>query len=256
MIASAEPLLPWEMMIPTRMDAADIEESRSLPIGVEFRVGRWIRSDTKPPQQRLQVAESYLVAASNSNPRRALDSSRERQVLERLYGGQPIIPAKFAELNAFFAAHSAPLVHFVCHGAAEEFDDAIFLDEDERCSSTRIRNAAGFKALMRARRPLVFLNACDTAQMAAVLGGGAGFPLVLTNLGARAVIAPLWPVAQSVAAEVAVQLYEGAAREPERTLADLLRDQRRRSYEEEPFEDSYASYCLFGDPSMRLERAP
>lgn len=254
-IASDEPLLPWELMIPTRQKDG-VADDRPLPLGVEFAVGRWIRSDTTPPPQRLVVDDSFLLAATNKNKDRELDSSRERDVLERLYGGKAVTPVTRTDLDTYLRENSATLLHFVCHGSAEAFDDALFLDDDERCTSGQLRIAPGFKSACALRRPLVFLNACDAGKMAPAVGGGAGFPRVFTDLGARGVVAPLWPVAQTIAAEVAVRLYEGATAQPERTIADLLRDVRLRAYEGDvtKFEDSWASYCFFGDPCMRLER--
>jgi len=255
-IASDEPLLPWEMMIPTRIKGGRADD-RPLPLGVEFSVGRWIRSDTTPPPQRLVVDSSFLIAATNTKPARVLDSTRERDVLARLYNGTQVAPATLTQLDAYLAQNAATLLHFVCHGSTNAFDDTLYLDEDEPCTSGDIRVTPGFAHVCATRMPLVFINACDAAKTVAVIGGGRGFPRVFTDLGARGVIAPLWPVAQTVAAEAAVQLYEAASREPERTLADLLRDVRRRSYEgdEAAFEDSYASYCFFGDPCTRLEVA-
>jgi CHAT domain len=255
-IASDEPLLPWEMMIPTRMRGGRVDD-RPLPLGVEFSVGRWIRSDTTPPPQRLVVDRSFLIAATNTKPARVLDSTRERDVLARLYNGTQVAPATLSALDAYLVQNAATLLHFVCHGSTNAFDDTLYLDEDEQCTSGDIRVTPGFAHVCANRMPLVFLNACDAGRTVAVIGGGRGFPRVFTDLGARGVIAPLWPVAQTVAAQAAVQLYEAASREPERTIADLLRDVRRRSYEgdEASFEDSYASYCFFGDPCTRLEVA-
>src|SRR6266498_3454010 len=33
-----------------------------------------------------------------------------------------------------------------------------------------------------------------------------------------------------------------------RVLAEIVRDVRARAYEVDPFEDSYAAYCFYGDP--------
>jgi hypothetical protein len=253
-IRSDEPLLPWELMRPTR-PVDGVAQDRRLPLGVEVALGRWVRSDTTPPPQRLQVDRSLLIAAVNSKPARRLDSTDEADVLQRLYAGERTPTATLDSLDDYLSRHSAAVLHFVCHGAAQAFDDAIYLDEDEECTSGDVRVTEGFAMACGRARPLVFLNACDAGQVASAIGGGAGFPRVFTDLGARAVIAPLWPVAQTVAARAAVQLYEAAAAAgPQRTLADLLRDVRRRTYEEQPFEDSFASYCFFGDPCARLER--
>ena len=46
-IASVEPTLPWELMIPNWPGR---EPSRLGPLGVEFAIGRWARAIRPPPQ--------------------------------------------------------------------------------------------------------------------------------------------------------------------------------------------------------------
>src|SRR5262249_24068589 len=50
-VVSEEPQLPWEIMVPSRPRAGQADETRPMPIGVEFAVGRWVRRDgiTPPP---------------------------------------------------------------------------------------------------------------------------------------------------------------------------------------------------------------
>ena len=71
-------------------------------------------------------------------------------------------------------------------------------------------------------------------------------------MGARAIIAPLWPVTKTSAPLVAKEIYEMAAAAPNRPLADILSELRAKSFNAISFDDSWAAYCLFGDPNAKL----
>jgi hypothetical protein len=102
---------------------------------------------------------------------------------------------------------------------------------------------------------MVFTNACSTGAQVPALAGGAGFPLAFGDIGARAIVAPLWPVASDLASRVAVELYERALRPGSPPVAEILRDLRSRAYDG-PDSDSFAAYAFFGDPTARMELVP
>jgi CHAT domain len=254
-IASDEPLLPWEIMLPSRPRADGPDEERPLPLGAEFAVGRWVRGDAASPPQTLPILDSLLLAAHYSKENQALDPTTEREVLERCFRGRQLEHVTWEYLETKLQDDAASLLHFVCHGAAQGDDSTLFLDEFEEWTSAELRENKGLKAACAERLPIVFLNACDGGRQSLGLGpGGLGFPRMFSELGARAVVAPVWPVTKSSAPLVAKEIYEQADADPDRPLADVLADLRRRSYEEEPFEDSWAAYCLFGDPLAKLRR--
>jgi CHAT domain len=248
-IASEEPALPWELMIPTQSTPAGVEERD--PLGVEFAIGRWVRGQPVAPEQQLPVTNSFVIAPTYAGDR-ALDASQEVRFLTDRLSGEQVQPASIDDLDAHFASNHASIIHFVCHGATAADDDAIYLDSDEELKSSILRALDGFKALCRKTQPLVFLNSCETGRLVRSLFGGAGFPRSFGDIGARAVIAPLWPVEDTLAHQVAVEVYQRALDEPDLTLAEIIRDVRAKGYRSHPFEDTWAAYCFYGDPLTRL----
>ena len=82
------------------------------------------------------------------------------------------------------------------------------------------RFAQAFKS-----RPMVFLNACEVGRPTVALAGIGGFAAAFLELGAAAVIAPLWSVKDTIAYEVAKKFYrEGPS---DRLLAERGRVSRK-----------------------------
>ena len=250
-IASSQPTLPWELMIPRRFDGK--EPKKLGPLGTEFAIGRWTRGDSVSPPPQLQVDSSFVIAPEYESEARRLDAMAEIEFVETRLHGERVQPATIDGLDARFERDHAALLHFVCHGAAGQAeDDAIWLDKDEELRAREMETLAGFEKLCEAKKPLVFMNSCETGQGVPSLGGGSGFPRSFGNLGARAVIAPLWPVDDVLASKIALELYESALKSDAPPIAVILRDMRKRGYEAEDV-DTFAAYCFYGDPLTRLE---
>jgi len=254
-IASDEPLLPWEIMRPSRPRRGAPDEERPKVLGVEFAVGRWVRGDGVSPVPTLPVRNSFLIAARYTEKHLELDPTLEWQALKTHFSGEQIESASFRYLDQYLQTHSASLLHFVCHGNIQG-DDTVIELEDGPCTSAKLRNSAGVRAACAARLPIVFLNACDAGLARSTLGpGGAGFPRAFAEMGARAIIGPLWPVLKTSATLIAKTIYDSAAAQPDRSLADILSDLRERSYRSAVFDDSWAAYSLFGDPNGKLRQS-
>ena len=67
-VASDEPLLPWEIMLPSRPRPGAPDEDLGAPLGAAFAVGRWVRGDASSPPQLLPVRDAFLIAPSTTSP--------------------------------------------------------------------------------------------------------------------------------------------------------------------------------------------
>jgi hypothetical protein len=252
-VASQEPTLPWELMIPNRQAADGTLVDRG-PLGAEFAIGRWVRDQLIPPEQELIVESAFVVAPTYSGDRSLKATDEVALVVERL-NGRKISPCSLDALDEYFGVNHASLIHFICHGSSTpDSDDAIYLDDDEELRASVVRALSGFKTLCAKTRPLIFLNSCETGKTVRSLMGGGGFPRTLGDIGARAIIAPLWPVDNEVANRVALELYQRALDQPTMSLAEILRDLRARAYDTtQPFEDTWGAYCFYGDPTTQMK---
>lgn len=107
----------------------------------------------------------------------------------------------------------------------------------------------------------VFMNGCwggmsqitfrsDTPGRGSRLGSLDGFGVEFLRSGARAFIAPLWPVYDNYAGTFARQFYELAVTGI--PLGEVLRRMREEAYRAEPWNPTWACYLLFGSPMETL----
>lgn len=250
-VASVEPILPWELMIPRRTSGGKLESLG--PLGVEFAIGRWTRGDGQGPPPSLKVGHSFVIAPTYPEHRQ-LDFHEELRLIEKTLNGEHVQPATIDDLDHRFGEDHASLLHFVCHGASGiQNDDAIELEGPEpELRAGTMETLEGFVRLCQAAHPLVFINSCSTGQMVPSLAGGAGFPRSFGTIGAYAIVAPLWPVDDKLARDVALELYREAVKPDAESIAEILRMIRSRGYASKDA-DTFAAYCFFGDPLARLE---
>ena len=78
--------------------------------------------------------------------------------------------------------------------------------------------------------------------------GTGGFAQAFTDMGACAVVAPLWSVKDGLAHEIAMKFYESARDRRDVPFAEVLREFRAKAYDPNNAEDTYAAYCFYGDP--------
>lgn len=107
----------------------------------------------------------------------------------------------------------------------------------------------GVDKIFAQKHPFVFLNACEVGRLAPSLVGVGGFAKSFIELGASAVIAPLWSVKDTIAHKIAEEFYKRVKAEPETPFAEILREIKAKAYERGSAEDTYAAYCFYGDPA-------
>ena len=244
LIVSEEPFIPWELMVPHR------GPTTLQPLGVQFTVGRWLPSDFLAPAQQLSLSRSIVVAPAYPGPRPKplKHSASEAQLVLEAVPGEQVQPAQLASIRTKLAAASASLVHFVCHGAeSETFGIQVIELESGQLTSLQLTGMDDLQPAFQGR-PLVFLNACEIGRLSTALVGVGGFAKAFIDLGAGAVVAPLWSVKDSIAHEIAEEFYGRLEKGPVH-VAELFKEIRKRAYAAATAgEDTYAAYCFYGDP--------
>ncbi|MGY4257958.1 hypothetical protein ACVI1L_005026 [Bradyrhizobium sp. USDA 4516] len=249
-IVSAEPFIPWELMIPNR---AVPTFSRRLPLGVEFEIGRWTDEKTVAPAWSLRLTDSSIIAPAYTGTMILKNSLNEANMVVEQYPGDIIRPASFESVGKELGTVSRSLIHFICHGKDTATGiQCIRLDNNEELSSSNILGIDGLGELFAQTRPVIFLNACEIGRIIPSLVGLGGFVASFIKLGATAVIAPLWSVEDTIAHEIATLFYQEIKQNPGQTVAQIFRKVRAKGYDPASGRDTYVAYCFYGDPSARV----
>jgi len=248
-VVSEEPYVPWELMIPTRLLPGGKREQWDVPLGVRCSVGRWIPKEFLSPRQRVPISNGHVIAPVYEGGHLLKNSEKEAQLIrDRFAGMSRITPATGNAINDSMGKGGGSLLHFVGHGLADAEGLVLELEgEGDLLSSTRLRGMTGVSDACEEHKPFVFLNACDGGRTEIALIGVGGLAPEFLRIGASAVLAPLWEVKDVVAHQVALDIYESASSSPRTPYAEVVRLARARSYKE-PWEDSWAAYCFYGDP--------
>lgn len=251
-ILSEEPFMPWELMIPMRRGAGNAWEIRE-PLGVEFAVGRWVCDDHCLSPQTAPLSDSWVFAPvyppSPRGPKPLAKAAEEAQFVQAKFPGESISPAVFDGVQTALEAGSRSLLHFVCHGASSAGGgQSIYGENNTTLNSIGLGGLVGSVAAFAAKRPFVFLNACEVGRQTPALVGVGGFAATFIDLGASCVIAPLWSVRDEVAHEIAQEFYNQTLADPAKPFAEIIRSIRARAYAAGGGEDTYAAYCFYGDP--------
>ncbi len=243
LVQSEEPYIPWELMLPGGKGAA--------PLGVRFRMGRWVTGDYQAPPQRVGGRTAFLIVPKDSGLENApkemnflLDLSKSTLDAHQL------TPATIEGINAGLCGSRPGIVHLICHGSRTGSLQLLLLDEEGRLDCEQVLQLAGFQEAFAAR-PLVFLNACEVGGAVPALDGVGGFANSFIELQAAAVVAPLWAVRDSAAFAVTKEFYTRVLEG--HTFAEALGDIRARAYSGQESNDTLAAYCFYGDPLARLD---
>ena len=127
---------------------------------------------------------------------------------------------------------------------------SVYLDDGStRLTSLMVGQIPGIRSALQ-KRPLVFLNACEVGRPALSLSGIGGFANAFINMGASAVIAPLWSVNDTMAFEVATRFYSAIRRGDGQhaPLAQILSDIRAAAYDADTGDDTFAAVLLLWRP--------
>ena len=240
-IVTDEPNFLWELMIPKRNG-----EEWEMPLGVEFIIARWVTGYGTSPSQQLQITDSYSIAPEYNRLANLRYASAEAMKVAELFSGKQIMPATYDEIVKKLSEKGPSLLHFACHGDIKGTTQVLLLNHESELTIAELKGEKIFSEYFSKHSHLVFLNACKVGRQQVALSGAGGFPAVMTNLGARAVIAPAWSVKDDIAHNVATRFYEELIENPEKPLAAILQQIRKDAYKNG--EDSYAAYCFYGDP--------
>ena len=241
-VLSEEPSVPWELMHPN-VGAED------LPLlGVKFQVGRWLSGDYALPKQSIPFQTGYIICPTDSNLTNAAAELEflTHKIVPPFSPVDPLLPATYEGVTQGLAGETRNFIHFICHGQSGT-SQTLLLEGGGKLISYAMLDIPAFRKAMSSS-PIVFLNACQVGGQNPTLDGIGGFANYFIELGAAAVVAPLWSVSDKVAFDVTQMFYNGVL--ANKTIGSIMQTIRAKAFE--TGQDSYAAYCFYGDPLARI----
>ncbi len=245
LLATADPYIPWEL---ARVPQPWCDGDPPL-LGAQTVIGRWpylAHGRSPAPAPDLELDSMAVVFGKYSDKENLEEAAQEAAQLCARYAAQPVDARMSDILRCLDGTPRADVLHLAVHG---NFDptglrDGIYLVDGNYLSPVSVEGVEASPVR------LAFLNACQLAQGREVFGVYAGIAFALLNIGAEAVVAPLWKVDDGAARELVggfyPTLFTGI-----RSPASILREIRCRSVESSPAATSLA-YVYFGHPLLTV----
>ena len=263
-IFTDDPLLPWELLVPSLPGAGDDSLSRADKygfLGMDYRLARWHLSQSQSLLQRPppSIALDTLVVIAPDYLEQPLPHVGDEVRLLRQFSRFQSLPGQFGPIDRFFRTQSLPsgVIHFAGHGIVQTNESglseySIQLEDAE----LDLMSWRGMVSNQSGGHPLFFFNACDLGQAAHVLNFVDGWAPAVLEAGAGGYIGGLWPLSDKGASEFAQEFYDliKTDRDATVTIADLLRQTRTHFFESG--DPTYLAYVYYGDPNFTLQRLP
>lgn len=253
-VVSWEPFIPWELVRLRDPDSGDVDD-RFL---AEYGLVRTL-SDDMPPRALRMARWSYLGATfpMGSFPSVGAELVYFTGTSPETLRGRGITPTPIgATRDAFYnvlAEGDFDVLHISCHAESphQSIDRANLIIGDETPSGGAQQRlievdtiTVEAEARLKLRRPLVFLNACETGRMGAVLTAWGGWPNVFLRAGAGAFVGSSWAVRDKPAAAFSTAFYNAML--DGKTLAEAASVARASS--KALGDTSWLAFKVYGHP--------
>jgi len=260
-IVSWEPYIPWEL-VRLRDPASDDIDERFL---CEYGLVRTL-SDEMPSRTLSMGRWAYLGAdfPMGSYPQVGAELEYFTKTTPESLRGHGITPTAIAATrDAFYDALASgdfDVLHISCHAESphQSIERASLIIGDETApGESKPRSVevdtitVEAEARLRARRPLVFLNGCETGRVGAVLTAWGGWPNVFLRKGAGAFVGAAWAVRDKPAAVFSTTFYNALL--DGRTLADAA--DAARVAAKKLGDASWLAFKVSGHPRARRVQA-
>ncbi|HEV2840863.1 MAG TPA: CHAT domain-containing protein [Chthoniobacterales bacterium] len=256
MVIAEEPFIPWELVHLSEPGQPLSKETRFLG---QMGLVRWLYEAGWPPEQlRIRKDKARYVIPHYPHPDYVLpEAEQEYQFLEHEFGATSVEPKSDAVRKLLSEPGSFDLLHFACHGVADQDNiaNAQLLMEGRVEGSSYIPDhfsatTAEAHANLRSdgAAPIIVLNACQAGRAGYKLTGIGGFARAFLRRGAGAFIGTLWSVGDSPAREFTEEFY--LQLKSGRTVAEAAVAAREKA--RSAGDATWLAYVVYGHPHAKL----
>jgi hypothetical protein len=256
-IVSWEPYIPWELVRLYDPESNAIDD-RFL---AEYGLVRTL-SDETPALELPMTQWGYLGAAFPMGMLRSVGAELDyfTGTTADSLRGHGIEPRPIAATRAAFYDALSDLdfdvLHISCHAESSHQSierASLIIGDETRPGDSKPRLVdvdtitVEAEARLKRHRPLVFLNACETGRVGAVLTQWGGWPNVFLRAGAGAFVGTAWAVRDKPAAVFATTFYNALL--DDKTLAEAANAARAAAKQQG--DASWLAFKVYGHPHAR-----
>lgn len=246
LITSDEPWIPWELIKPYD---ADSDRSDDFLAG-GWQICHWL---TGPgPADQIRVLAARLIAPDLDlafvEKEKGYFASMQHWGVD--IGASPL--QRLEDVQLITEEGGVELLHFATHGnfGGDNPDESVIRLAEQAELYPRDLRGSRVRGLRRSR-PMVFLNACHTAQIGFALTGLGGWAeRLLVDVRASAFIGTLWEVNDELAAEFSGAFYHTLRLGS--TLGEAFHLARKHVRDLQPANSTWLAYTLYGDPNIKV----
>jgi hypothetical protein len=244
LVVSDEPWIPWEMVLPHEADLPDEDF-----LCAQFRMTRWLDGNGLP--EDFSLSQAQVVVPRSNLPSVKVEKDFFSQQLPSTVSFSHQWLDTASQVKEALRQGNSQWFHFACHG---DFDytrpdeSALQLKGD---SLTPSQIVGPMRTGVAVSRPLVFLNACHTAEAGFSLTRMGGWAERFVRAGASAFIGSLWEVNDELAAKFAIRFYNELL--AGQTLGDAFHTARAHIRDWDAANPTWLAYTLYADPNGKLK---
>jgi hypothetical protein len=238
-VISRDQIVPWEILYPPNDEGFLVEQ---LPIF------RWVTGPAAAPPLELRHGRVGLVRPEPS-PESARTEIRALRALLKQTCSPLNSVRSLAQLKRLLRDADFRMLHFACHNTFSQSGAKLMFGEQPfEPVDLRQYRRLGRPSAFGTTTPLVFMNACRTAERAASYTSLDGWADAFVQAGAGAFIGSLWEVRDTTATRLAQAFYT-ALLDDERpiTLSEAIK-RARETVREEPGDPTWLGYTVYGNP--------
>ncbi len=253
LITSDEPWIQWEMIKPYRYNDSTGEREDDPFWCQKFEMSRWLSGPATEVELLTGAARPVAPAVVNLNAVR--DEVMFIEQLSSLNSGVTgLAPfSEKAQVLDFLKNGSFSILHLATHGAFDATlpNDSAILLSGGYLRPSDIQTRFGFQR----PRPLIFINACEGAQMGFSFTGLGGWADRLVNKSQVGAFAgAMWEVQDALALKFTKSFYTSLLKE-NKTIAQAFRIARETVREADPSNSTWLAYVLYADPEAYMKKS-
>lgn len=258
-VFSMEPFIPWELVYLKDPRKAVIDEASTF-LG-ELGLVRWLYDGYPPAQLSLGRGRVRYIIPTYTGDMVLPDAADEERMLKELFKATPV-KARAREVQKLLRTPGGfDLLHFGGHAEAAgdgQADARLLLDQlddgttENALFATTVAQIAQLES--DGQRPIVVLNACESARMNRSFASMGGFASAFVSRGAGVFIGTHWSVGDAPARTFIEAFYESFAKPKTGAKALPLREavQKARQAAREGGDATWLAYVVYGHPHARI----